>query len=338
MDIVSRKKIAENSPTNFPEKIAVEIQKTRTEKVGDFLKSFFRGILILFFLVAIFKIPGAHFPAEFQVEFVDRFGATASEIPNKKIIAQIPIDGIIAGEKSGLFDFAPAEMILKMLDFVENDAEISGVILQIDSPGGTVFDTQRIVEKIEKLREKKPVVAVLRSTAASGGYFVAAAAEKIFAFKESIVGSLGVLLQFPNAKNLMEKVGVKMIEISSGEFKTAGSPFAEFSETERAIFQKMVNSTHRDLIAQIARQRNLEIEKVAEISDGRVFSATNAAELNLIDSLAGASGAENFFTETFGEINRLQFHAPRNWWEEFSGPVATFFGGEKTKSAKFLAR
>ena len=329
---------------NIPQKLIIEIKKTKWEKFFIFFKIIFRIIIIFIFLGLVGMIfeqsPKFSQKGEFEMLFVNKFDTLVEEKIGQPIVARIPVNGIISGETTGIFDFIPAETIIRMLDFAEKDINIKMIILEIDSPGGTVFDTQRIVEKIEEIKEIKPIIALVKSNAASGGYFLAAACNKIFTFPESMVGSIGVLVQIPNASEFMDKVGIKMFEISSGEFKTSGSPFSEFSEIDKTIFQKMVNETHQNLVKQIATQRNLEISEVQKIANGRIFSATQAKELGLIDSFDGHESIEKFFQQQkLFNVNYLRFTSSSNFWGNLPSFLTNFFqGGIKKNNSNFLAQ
>jgi protease-4 len=164
-------------------------------------------------------------------------------------------------------------------------AWIKAVVVRIDSPGGGVAPTQEIFEAIRKFKGQKPVIASMGSTAASGGYYIATACDKIIANPGTLTGSIGVIMQLANVEELMRKVGVRGYNIKSGPNKDVGSPFAELSPEGRAILQGLVENVHGQFVSAVARARDMDEGVVRKLSDGRVYSGAQAKALGLVDEL-----------------------------------------------------
>ena len=160
---------------------------------------------------------------------------------------------------------------------------IKAVVVRIDSPGGAVAPTQEIFEEIQRTRQKKPCVASMGSVAASGGYYIASACDKILANPGTMTGSIGVIMQLSNFEDLMKKVGVKGINIKSGANKDIGSPFQPLSPEGRDILQSVVDNVHGQFVAAVAKGRGMDEARVRKLADGRIYSGAQAKELGLID-------------------------------------------------------
>ena len=199
-------------------------------------------------------------------------------------IAVVPIKGVIASESSRILQ---EESIVNRLEAVSVDESVRGLLLDIDSPGGTVYESARIWESIKKLQEEKdiPIYSSMGSVAASGGYYVAAPSDKIFAAEETITGSIGVIADYMNIAELEEKLGIQHEVIKSGEFKDIGSMSREMSEEEREINQSQVDEFFDKFVQVIVEGRQMSEEKVRSLADGRVYTGKQALENNLIDEL-----------------------------------------------------
>ncbi len=160
---------------------------------------------------------------------------------------------------------------------------IKAVVIRIDSPGGAVAPTQEIFEEIQKTKKKKPCIASLGSIAASGGYYIASACDKILANPGTMTGSIGVIMQLSNFEELMKKVGVKGVNIKSGANKDIGSPFQPLSQEGRDILQSLVDNVHGQFVAAVAKGRGMDEARVRKLADGRIYSGDQAKELGLID-------------------------------------------------------
>jgi protease IV len=199
----------------------------------------------------------------------------------KEAVGVVEIRGLIV---------SPEETIRQLTAFRRNEG-IKAILLRIDSPGGAVGASQEIYAEVKRTSEVKPVVASMASVAASGGFYAALGAEKIFANPGTLTGSIGVIVKFANLQELFEKVGYKSEVIKSGKLKDIGSPDRELSPDERQMLQGVIDSVHRQFVADVAASRNLPEEQVAELADGRIFSGETARELGLIDELGNFTDA-----------------------------------------------
>lgn len=203
---------------------------------------------------------------------------------NENRIAVLPIKGVIDNESSRVLQEKSA---VNQLDAIMEDQSVRGLLLDIDSPGGTVYESARIWEKIKEVQEKReiPIYSTMGSVAASGGYYVAAPSDKIFAAEETITGSIGVIADYVNIAELEEKLGIKHEVIKSDEFKDIGSMSREMTEEEREINQSQVDEFFDKFIQVIAEGRGMTEKEVRSLSDGRVYTGKQALENGLIDEL-----------------------------------------------------
>ena len=177
------------------------------------------------------------------------------------------------------------DYVTNLLHRYARQTNVKAIIISINSPGGGVAPSQEIYREIKRVREKKPVVAFMGSVAASGGYYVASAASKIMASPGTLTGSIGVIMEFANLEELMKKIGVGATVIKSGAFKDIGSPTRPMTDEERKFLKALVDDVNNQFINDVAKGRNLDVEKVRAIADGRIFTGKQAKELGLIDDL-----------------------------------------------------
>lgn len=200
--------------------------------------------------------------------------------PNGKV-GIINISGIISSSR---------EVVEQLEDFGKDD-RIKALVIRIDSPGGGVAASQEIYAAIKRLKNNKKVVASLGSVAASGGYMVACAADKIVANPGTLTGSISAVMYFANAEDLLKKIGLKSSVIKSGKYKDIGSPTREMTEDEKQLLQALVDDIYNQFVAVVAHDRNIPQEKVLPFADGRVFSGRQAQTLHLVDYLGDETSA-----------------------------------------------
>jgi protease-4 len=174
--------------------------------------------------------------------------------------------------------------------FAESD-HIKAIVVRIDSPGGAVGPSQEIYDAIKRIKAKKKVVASMGSLAASGGYYIACATDKIYANPGTLTGSIGVIMELPNVQGLLKWAGVEMNTLKAGKMKDSGSPFREMTPEEREYFEGMLADVHAQFIEAVAAGRKLTVEEVKPLADGRVFSGRQAREAKLVDELGGIEAA-----------------------------------------------
>ncbi|NOY65110.1 MAG: signal peptide peptidase SppA [Nitrospirae bacterium] len=202
-------------------------------------------------------------------------------VPLVDRVAIVRIEGTIVGSQS----------VIDQLKEYSKDPSVKAVVLRINSPGGAVAPSQEIFEEVKKLRENKPVVVSMGALAASGGYYISAPATKIYANPGTITGSIGVIMEIPNLKGLMDKVGIKTEVIKSGKHKDLASVFRGIGEEERKILQGVLDDVHDQFIKAVAEGRKLPYDKVKSIADGRIFTGRQAKEIGLVDEIGNIEDA-----------------------------------------------
>ncbi|MBN9070544.1 MAG: signal peptide peptidase SppA [Rhizobiales bacterium] len=196
-------------------------------------------------------------------------------------IAKIKIEGTITEDE---------DLIARLEDIGKSD-RVKGVILSIDSPGGTTAGGEAIFTAVRKLAGQKPVVAQVGTLAASAGYMIATASDHIVARQSSIVGSIGVLIQFPNFSGLMDKVGITLDEVKSSPLKAEPSPFNPTTEPERAMVRALIMDSYDWFVGLVADRRSMDRSQVLTLADGSIFTGRQALQKKLIDALGGEEEA-----------------------------------------------
>ena len=205
--------------------------------------------------------------------------------------------GLIFAEKVGVLEvkgvIANVQPTVEELAKFRRDGSVKAVVVRIESPGGGVSPSQELYQEIRRTVREKPVVVSMGSVAASGGYYIACAAQKIYANPGTITGSIGVILEFTNFEELLKKIGFRMEVVKSGRYKDVGNPGREMTAEERAYLQAMVDNVHEQFVRDVARGRRMKVEKVRELADGRIFTGEQAMELGLVDELGNLKDAIN---------------------------------------------
>jgi protease-4 len=174
---------------------------------------------------------------------------------------------------------------MEMLDAIENDDTVVGVILAVNSPGGGVYESAQIKRRLDRIQQYRdiPLYVSFGSMAASGGYYISAGADMIFAPRETLTGSIGVIFSSLNFSGLFEEHGISDMSVTSGEHKDIFSSFREMTDEERAIMQSMVDNSQDAFVSLIAEGRGMSEEEVRVIADGRIYDGIQAKEIGLID-------------------------------------------------------
>ncbi|MCX5810041.1 MAG: signal peptide peptidase SppA [Proteobacteria bacterium] len=201
----------------------------------------------------------------------------------------IGVSGRAFGEKIGVVEIegviADSKDIMEDIVRFKEDETIKGVILRINSPGGSVPPSQEIFEEVKKLREKKKVYVSMGTVCASGGYYIATAGEKIYAMPSTITGSIGVIMEQVVIEDLMKKVGLQPNTMKAGDFKDVGSPFRKMKVEEKKYFQEILDTIHTQFINTVAVQRKIPMDTAKRLSDGRIYLGQQAMDLKLIDQI-----------------------------------------------------
>jgi protease-4 len=205
-------------------------------------------------------------------------------------VGVIEINGVITSATDILED---------LRDFRE-DSAIKAIVLRIDSPGGSVAPSQEIHDAVKKTVELKPVVVSMGSVAASGGYYIAVAGQQIVANPGTMTGSIGVIMEFANYEELLKKIGWQNIVVKSGRFKDIGSPNRPMSDADRQILQVMIDDVQAQFVNAVVQGRNLSLEKVQKVADGRIMTGRQAFEAGLVDKLGGLETAIELAAELAG--------------------------------------
>ena len=195
-------------------------------------------------------------------------------------IARVKIDGLIRSDSDRV----------EALERLEK-SQTAAVIVHINSPGGTTAGSEQLYDSLTRLKAKKPLVVVVEGLAASGGYITAIAADHIIAQQSSLVGSIGVLFQFPNFTELMKTVGVKVEEIKSSPLKAAPNGFEPTSPEARAAIDALVKDSYAWFRGLVKERRGMDDAQIEKVADGRVFTGRQAVDLKLIDALGDEKAA-----------------------------------------------
>ena len=231
----------------------------------------------------------------FRVDFLgeDRMQEVVlMKSPAKEKVLVIDVEGMISTLASGSLFNREGDVLSQVyarLQKAGDDPLVRGIILRLDTPGGDVTSSDILYREVLKFRKRTglPVVALMMGVAASGGYYVASACDAIIAHPSTITGSIGVISLFPDVEGLLSKVGVRVQVIKSGELKDAGSPFRNLSEEEQRLFQGIIDELYERFLEVIHEKRKdaLSLEEIRDMADGRVYTATQALKLKLIDEV-----------------------------------------------------
>lgn len=235
---------------------------------------------IAFFIGSGSFIGGAAYD-DFEEEVVEE-GTSGQKI------AMINVVGEIFSDPDRSSEGASDANIIAQLDRAEQDDDVAGVLINLETPGGGVVASDAIYRRVLELKKDgKPVVAMMGDVAASGGYYIAAAADEVVAHPSTWTGSIGVIAFLPNVEKATEKIGVEITVLKSGPFKDAGSPFRTLSEEDRRLFQALIDEAYTDFVKAVSDGRKLDEQRVRGLADGRIYSGRQALDAKLIDHLGG---------------------------------------------------
>jgi protease-4 len=210
-------------------------------------------------------------------------------LPGGGKVAVVEVDGIIGVSADRGTD---TDSIVRTLADYREDSSIRAVVLRINSPGGVVAPTQEIFTAVQRLRDAgKPVVASLGAVAASGGYYVAVAADEVYANPGTLTGSIGVVMQLANIEGLLKKVGVEYVVVKAGAYKDVGNFARAMKPEERRILQALLDDVYGQFVSAVADRRGLDRKTVLAFADGRIYSGQQALKLKMVDELGGLEDA-----------------------------------------------
>ncbi len=229
----------------------------------------------------------------------------------------LPDMDLAAGDRVGLIrvegPIIDSQSTVTELKRFGKSSSVKAIVLRIDSPGGGVVPSQEIHDAVMLVRSKhqKKIVASMGSVAASGGYYIAAAADHILANPGTLTGSIGVIMELANLQGLLKKVGVESVVIKSGRYKDLASPFRKMSEGDRRILQGVLDDVHRQFIEAVAEGRSLALDDVRLMADGRIFTGRQAKEMKLVDGLGNLQDAIEMAAELAGIEGEPKVVEPR---------------------------
>ncbi|MDH5561537.1 MAG: signal peptide peptidase SppA [Deltaproteobacteria bacterium] len=216
------------------------------------------------------------------------------------IIGVVLVEGVILD----------SEPVINKLLKLDKNPQVKGIILRINCPGGAVSPSQEIFTELIRLKQSIKIYSSIASVATSGCYYIATGTEKIYANPGSVTGSIGVIMQSFNAKELMKKIGLSSEVIKAGENKDMGSIFRDMSARERKLLQSVLNDTHRQFINDVALGRNLDSKKIEKLADGRIFTGRQALDLGLIDDLASFRQIIDLMKRDLGIADEIELYYP----------------------------
>jgi protease-4 len=231
-------------------------------------------------------------------------------------VAIVEITGLLTSSHDVGDRSVSARRIVEQLEKYGEDEAVKAIVLRVDTPGGTVVAAQEIHGAVMRLRTEKKIKVVISmaDVAASGGYYIACAGDRIFANPGTLTGSIGVIMQFPNFQGLLGKIGVSSTTIKSGEFKDIGNSFRPMTNGDRIILQKLIDDVYGQFVEAVAKGRGMTEANVREIADGRICSGKQALKANLVDELGDLDAAVKAAAKLAGITGKPQIlrEKPKN--------------------------
>ena len=303
--------------------IRVILEKPTSEKILAWIWGTIK--IVLFLMIISSLLNASEFEtAQSTVEktyFNGHFGVEDKNF-NAEEIAVIQLMGEISDvpDPFGNPQGVSVDDTIFLLHEARIDPEISAILLRIDSPGGTVLAAEKISTLVQEIQTEKPVFALLEGSANSGAYYIASVTSKIFAYPSSITGSIGVIIELPKVVELLQKVGVEIRTLTSGELKDIGSPFRDLSGEETELLNNLITESYDQFVQTVATGRKMSVEEVRQLADGRIYSGVQAKANGLVDEniTSFAEVLEMVQTEiAASEVQAVAFSIPLSPWEEF---------------------
>lgn len=259
-------------------------------------------------------------------------GDSNIELPNKDFVGVINIEGEIGASSSNSLTSDSTynhDFYLKYIEKMEKSDKNKGILLYVDSPGGAVYESDEMYLKLMEYKEKtkRPIWAYFASQACSGGYYISMAADKIYANRNCWTGSIGVIVSLTNCKKLYDKLGIKEIDITSGKNKAMGSQGLELTKEQRGILQSLVDEAYDQFVGIVADGRKMDKSAVKKIADGRIYSAKQAKEINLVDEVGSLKDEKKAFAKEAGFLEDITYYTPEK--DSLSGMFSSIFGAVK---------
>lgn len=259
-------------------------------------------------------------------------GDSNIELPNKDFVGVINIEGEIGASSSNSLTSDSTynhDFYLKYIEKMEKSDKNKGILLYVDSPGGAVYESDEMYLKLMEYKEKtkRPIWAYFASQACSGGYYISMAADKIYANRNCWTGSIGVIVSLTNCKKLYDKLGIKEIDITSGKNKAMGSQGLELTKEQRGILKSLVDEAYDQFVGIVADGRKMDKSAVKKIADGRIYSAKQAKEINLVDEVGSLKDEKKAFAKEAGFSEDITYYTPEK--DSLSGMFSSIFGAVK---------
>lgn len=254
-----------------------------TEKKRSRSETFFTIAKGLFFVLLILQ---------FAPPIISNFKTSIEDAVSKSRVGCITIKGILTD----------SSFYVKKIDDFLKASDIKGLIVKINSPGGLPGTAQAIFMELNRFKQKKPVVIVVENMCASAAYYIAASGNRIICAPSSLIGSVGVLAELPNVKDLLNSWKIKFSYVQSGAYKTAGSPLTDMKAEERIYLQQLCDDNYQQFIKDVAKSRGLLVKDYKQWADGKVFSGTQALKLKLVDQI----GSLNDGIEVMKKLANIQ--------------------------------
>lgn len=241
--------------------------------------------------------------------------------PSDDYIAVVRVEGTIQEQTAaGMFDVPVGYQHITTLDYIDNlmgDGNNQGILLYVDSPGGTVYESEELYLKLKEYKEQtgRPVWDYMAHYAASGGYLISMAADKIYANPNTTTGSIGVIMSGFDMTGLYEKLGIRYVSITSGDFKDS----SKMTDEQIAVYQEQVDEYYNKFVGIVAEGRGMAEEDVKTLADGRVYTANQALENGLVDEI---SLYEDMTAAMSSELGAYEFYEPENEISFFSSLFA----------------
>src|SRR3989344_2733397 len=233
-------------------------------------------------------------------------------------VAVIPIEGLITTGTSSAFSAAAnSKDIVELIEDASEQKRIKAILLEINSPGGAPVATDEIASAIQSTN--KTVIAVIRETGASGAYWIATAADKIFANRMSVTGSIGVTASGLEFSNFITEQNITYRRLVAGKYKDVGTPWRALGNEEQKLYQDLLDTLHEQFISSVSKNRNLPEEKVRELATGWVYLGSEAKELGLVDEIGGRKEALTYLEKSLNiTAEPVEYSKPKTFFEELT--------------------
>lgn len=277
-------------------------------------------------------------------DFLNDALAVEMELPQENFVGLIQVVGEIGPSEDSIWGMEYGtynhDLYMNYVDEMMYSRYNKGIMLYIDSPGGTVYESDELYLKLMEYKEVtgRPVWAYFASEACSGGYYIAMAADKIYANRNCWTGSIGVIVSLLNCKELYEKVGIEEIHITSGTNKAMGAAGEELTQEQYDILQILVDEAYEQFVQVVSEGRGMDIETVRTLADGRIYSAYQAEENGLIDEVGSFEDEMMAFAEEAGFGLDILYYAPEDQTADFLSGLFSAVSDLQPKTELDLAK